>query len=132
MTGRPYSSFLSQTAKQRPFKIIKMGINRPREELFERINNRVLQMMNQGFEAEARSVYPLRHLNSLNTVGYKELFTYFDGEWSLGDAVTKIQRNTRVYAKKQLTWYKKVPDMTWFNPDDKESVLEFIDTHKEA
>ena len=131
MTHRPYSSFLSRTVKQRPFRIIKMGINRPREELFARINKRVLQMMDKGFEAEARAVYPMRQLNSLNTVGYKELFKYFDGEWSLSDAITKIQRNTRVYAKKQLTWYKKDPDTTWFNPDNIDDIFKFIDSYKD-
>lgn len=124
MTGQPYSSFLSQQSKIRPFRIVKIGLNRPREELFARINQRVLQMMDQGLEAEARSVSHLRHLNSLNTVGYKEMFRYFDGEWTLPFAIEKIQRNTRVYAKKQLTWYKKDADMTWFHPED--DVLSFI------
>ena len=128
MTGRPYSDFLSNQAKQRPFRIVMIGLNRPREELFARINQRTLQMMDLGFEQEARHVYPMRHLNSLNTVGYKELFTYFDGEWSLDDAITKIQRNTRVYAKKQLTWYKKNPDVNWFNPDDQDAILSFVDS----
>lgn len=129
MTGRPYSSFLSQQAKQRPFRIVKIGLNRPREELFTRINQRVLQMMEQGLEDEARSVYHLRHLNSLNTVGYKEMFQYFDGQWTLPFAIEKIQRNTRVYAKKQLTWYKKDTDVTWFHPDD--DILSFVKTQSE-
>lgn len=124
MTGQPYSSFLSQQSKTRPFRIVKIGLNRPREELFARINQRVLQMVDLGLEAEARSVSHLRHLNSLNTVGYKEMFRYFDGEWTLPFAIEKIQRNTRVYAKKQLTWYKKDADMTWFHPED--DVLSFI------
>lgn len=130
MTGRPYSSFLSQQAKQRPFRIVKIGLNRPREELFTRINQRVLQMMEQGLEDEARSVYHLRHLNSLNTVGYKEMFLYFDGQWTLPFAIEKIQRNTRVYAKKQLTWYKKDTDVTWFHPDD-DILLSFVKTQSE-
>lgn len=124
MTGRPYSSFLSQSAKQRPFRIVKIGLNREREELFARINQRVHQMIDLGLESEARSVYPMRHLNSLNTVGYKEMFRYIDGEWTLPFAIEKIQRNTRVYAKKQLTWYKKDPDMHWFHPND--DVLSFV------
>ncbi len=128
MTGRPYSSFLTSQTKSRPFRIIKIGLNRPREELFARINQRVLDMMDLGLEEEARTVYPLRHLNSLNTVGYKEMFRFFDGEWDLETAIQKIQRNTRVYAKKQLTWFKKDPEMTWFNPDDVQAILAYIDS----
>ena len=130
MTGRPYSSFLNQTNKERPFRIVKIGLNRPRPELFERINQRVDQMLEQGLEAEARSVYHLRHLNSLNTVGYKEMFKYIDGEWDLAMATEKIKRNTRVYAKKQLTWYKKDPDVHWFHPDETEAIIAFINENK--
>lgn len=130
MTGRPYSSFLSRSAKQRPFNIVKIGLNREREELFARINRRVHQMVEQGLEDEARSVYHLRHLNSLNTVGYKEIFKYIEGEWTLDFAIEKIQRNTRVYAKKQLTWYKRDPNMTWFNPDDTKAILDYINSAK--
>ena len=126
MTGRPYSSFLTKQAKPRPFNIVKIGLDRAREELFARINQRVIQMLEQGLEDEAYRVYPFRRLNSLNTVGYKEMFKYFDGEWSLATAIEKIQRNTRIYAKKQLTWYKKDHDMNWFNPDDTQSILSFI------
>ena len=126
-TGRPYSSFLSQQTKQRPFRIVKIGLLRPREELFSRINRRTLQMMDLGFEQEARRVYPLRHLNSLNTVGYKEMFRYISGEWSLPQTIEKIQRNTRVYAKKQMTWFQRDPDINWFRPDEEEKILDFVE-----
>ena len=125
-TGRPYSSYLSQQTKQRPFRIVKIGLLRPREELFSRINRRTLQMMDLGFEQEARRVYPLRHLNSLNTVGYKEMFRYISGEWSLPQTIEKIQRNTRVYAKKQMTWFQRDPDINWFRPDEEEKILDFV------
>lgn len=107
--GVPYSSLRTGRAKERPFRIVKFYIDLPREELFSRVNLRVGKMMEAGFLDEARRVYPLRHLNSLNTVGYKELFAYLDGEWDLQTAVARIQKNTRVYAKKQLTWLKKHP-----------------------
>ena len=126
-TGRPYSSFLSQQTKQRPFRIVKIGLLRPREELFSRINQRTLQMMDLGFEQEARRVYPLRHLNSLNTVGYKEMFRYISGEWNLPQTIEKIQRNTRVYAKKQMTWFQRDPDINWFRPDEEEKILDFVE-----
>ena len=125
-TGRPYSSFLSQQTKQRPFRIIKIGLQRPREELFSRINQRTLKMLENGFEQEARRVYPLRHLNSLNTVGYKEMFRYISGEWSLPQAIEKIQRNTRVYAKKQMTWFQRDADIKWFRPDEEKEILNFV------
>ena len=130
MTGRPYSSFLTSQTKPRPFRIVRIGLNRPREELFGRINQRVLQMIDLGFENEARKVYSLRSLNSLNTVGYKEMFKFFDGEWDFDTAIQKMQRNTRIYAKKQLTWYKKDPEMTWFNPDDTQAILSFVDLRR--
>ena len=126
-TGRPYSSYLSQQTKQRPFRIVKIGLLRPREELFSRINQRTLQMLDLGFEQEARRVYPLRHLNSLNTVGYKEMFRYISGEWSLPQTIEKIQRNTRVYAKKQMTWFQRDPDINWFRPDEEEKILDFVE-----
>lgn len=125
-TGHPYSSFLSQQTKQRPFRIIKIGLQRPREELFSRINQRTLKMLENGFEQEARRVYPLRHLNSLNTVGYKEIFRYISGEWSLPQAIEKIQRNTRVYAKKQMTWFQRDADINWFRPDEEKEILDFV------
>lgn len=117
MTGKTYTSFRKHERKQRPFNIIKHGINRPREELYDRINNRVLQMIKDGLIDEARSVYHLRHLNSLNTVGYKELFSYFDGEIPLEEAIRQIQSNTRRYARKQLTWFKRDESIDWQIPN---------------
>lgn len=125
-TGRPYSSFLSSTAKERPFDIIKIGLQRERADLFDRINHRTLQMLEQGFEQEARRVYPLRHLNSLNTVGYKEMFRYISGEWTLEQAAEKIQRNTRVYAKKQMTWFKRDESIHWFHADNRAEIMVFV------
>lgn len=127
MTGKPYSSFRTNTKKIRPFQLIKVGLTREREELCQRINLRVDQMMKDGLLEEAREVYPYRHLNSLNTVGYKELFNYFDGTWDLDLTVEKIKRNSRVYARKQMTWFKRDTEITWFHPDDIENVFNFID-----
>ena len=126
MTGRTYTSFRTNEHKERPFNIIKIGLTRDREIIYERINRRVDIMMEQGFLDEARRVYPLRHLNALNTVGYKELFAYLDGTWSLDEAIERIKGNTRRYARKQLTWYKKDPLVTWFSPDDKQQILNHI------
>lgn len=126
MTGRTYSSYRTQQTKQRPFRIIKIGLTRPREELYERINQRVLQMMADGLEAEARSVYPYRHLNSLNTVGYKEMFRYFDGEWTLPFAIEKIQQNSRIYSRKQMTWFKRDEEIRWFHPDEESAILQYL------
>jgi len=126
-TGQTYTSFRTHPQKTRPFRIIKIGLNRPREELYARINQRVDQMMEQGLLEEVRHVYPLRTLNSLNTVGYKELFKYLDGEWSLDMAVEKIKVNTRTYARKQLTWFKRDTDIHWFHPDQKEDIFTFLD-----
>ena len=111
-SGRPYSTLRTGTAKERPFTIRKFALVPERQEMFTRINRRVELMMEQGLLEEARRVYHLRHLNSLNTVGYKELFKYFDGEWDLPTAIARIQKNTRVFAKKQLTWLKKSADYT--------------------
>ena len=127
MTGKPYSSFRTQRAKERPFKIIKIGLTRERQELFDRINKRVDDMISEGFIEEAEKVYHLRHLNALNTVGYKELFMYFDGKYTLEEAVEKIKRNTRVYARKQITWFKRDSDIKWFNPDNKDDIIAYID-----
>jgi len=115
MTGKPYSSFRTNTKKQRPFNIIKIGLMREREELYERINLRVDEMIRLGLLEEARKYYPQRHLNSLNTVGYKELFKYMDGEWTLDFAVEKIKQNTRIYSRKQMTWFKRDKDIRWIN-----------------
>ena len=116
--GVPYSSLRTGQTKPRPFNIIKIGLNIERELLFDRINSRVDAMIEQGLEAEARSVYHLRHLNSLNTVGYKEMFAYFDGTMDRRTAIERIKKNTRVYAKKQLTWYKRDPDIIWCSPNE--------------
>ena len=116
--GVPYSSLRTGQAKPRPFDIIKIGLNIERELLFDRINRRVDAMIEQGLEIEARSVYHLRHLNSLNTVGYKEMFAWFDGTMDHHTAIERIKKNTRVYAKKQLTWFKRDPDITWCTPHD--------------
>jgi len=126
MTGKTYTSFRTNTRKQRPFQIIKIGLTREREELYSRINQRVLEMIRQGFEEEARRVYPMRHCNSLNTVGYKEMFDYIDGKWSLQECIERIQGNTRRYCRKQLTWYKRDPEITWFHPDDVSSIQDYI------
>ena len=126
MTGKTYTSFRKREKRQRPFQIIKIGLNRPREELYDRINQRVDQMMADGLLEEARSLYPLRHLNALNTVGYKELFDHLEGRWPLEEAVERIKGNTHRYARKQLTWYKKDEQIRWFHPDDKQSIMNYI------
>lgn len=128
MTGKPYSSFRTHIRKERPFQIIKIGLTRDREELCNRINLRVDQMMADGLLEEARRVYPYRHLNSLNTVGYKELFNYLDGEWTLDFAVEKIRRNSRVYARKQMTWFKRDTDIVWFHPDDEAGIRAYLNS----
>lgn len=127
MTGKPYSSFRTNTKKERPFRIIQVGLNREREELYERINRRVDQMMADGFLEEARRVFPYRNLNSLNTVGYKELFNYLDGTWPLDFAIEKIKRNSRVYARKQMTWFKRDTEIKWFHPDEEKAILAYLD-----
>lgn len=126
-TGRPYSSFLSHSKKERPFNILKIGLTRPREEMYERINLRVLKMMDDGLEDEARKVYPLRHHNSLNTVGYKELFDFFDGTTDLEEAVRRIQSNTRRYMRKQETWFKRDKTIKWFAPTEIKEIIKYID-----
>lgn len=127
MTGKPYSSFRTNTKKERPFQILKIGLTRTRDELCRRINQRVDLMMQQGLLEEARKVFPCKHLNSLNTVGYKELFKYFDGEWDLDFAIEKIKRNSRVYARKQMTWFKRDPEICWFHPGQAELILHTIE-----
>lgn len=127
-TGKTYTSFRSNTTKKRPFNIIKIGLNRDRNELYDRINQRVLNMIDEGMIKEALHVYPKRTLNSLNTVGYKEMFEYLDGLTTLDETIFKIQSNTRKYARKQLTWYKKDDDLQWFNPDNVEEILKYIST----
>ena len=127
MTGKTYTSFRTNSLKERPFRIVKFGLMRQREQLFARINARVDKMMQEGLMEEAKRVYPLRHLNSLNTVGYKELFHVLDGEWELSMAVERIKKNTRVYAKKQMTWNKHDADIQWLDAD-RMSVQEMLKT----
>ncbi|MBO6306620.1 MAG: tRNA (adenosine(37)-N6)-dimethylallyltransferase MiaA [Paludibacteraceae bacterium] len=117
-TGRPYSSLRSGIVRQRPFRVLKIALTRPREELYERINRRVLQMVENGLVEEAEAVYPKRRLNSLQTVGYRELFAYMDGEYDLNRAIELIQQNTRHYAKRQMTWFKRDKQIQWLNADD--------------
>ncbi len=117
-SGKTYTSFRVSEKKERPFRVFKIGLQREREDLFGRINARVDTMVQQGLLEEARSVLPFRHCNSLNTVGYKEIFKYFDGDWTLEAALEKIRRNTRVYAKKQITWFKKDESIHWVHPDE--------------
>lgn len=117
-SGVPYSSLRTGKKKERDFRILKFGLELPRGLLFEKINTRVEKMIENGLVDEARRVFPKRHFNSLNTVGYKELFSYFDGETDLPAAIAKIAKNTRVYAKKQLTWLKKDPDIIWLSPEN--------------
>lgn len=130
MTGKTYTSFRKKVKKERPFKIVKIGLNRDREELYGRINARVDQMMKEGLLNEARNVYQLKDLNALNTVGYKELFKYIEGIWSLDEAVERIKGNTRRYARKQLTWYKKDPMIRWFHPNQREEIINYILSEK--
>ena len=126
MTGKTYTSFRKRSKKERPFRIIKIGLDRPREELYNRINARVDKMMSDGLLDEVKALYPEKELNALNTVGYKELFDYLDGRWPLKEVVERIKGNTRRYARKQLTWYKKDEQIRWFHPDDKHSIINFI------
>ncbi len=125
-TGKTYSSFLTKPEKRRDFKMIKIGLERERIELFERIDKRVDLMFEQGLIVEAESLYKFKQLNALNTVGYKELFDYFDHKYDLKEAVRLIKRNTRRYAKRQMTWFKRDEDITWFNPDQKNEIFNHI------
>lgn len=126
MTGKPYSSFRTNPQKERPFDIIKIGLNTDREVLHQRINRRVDEMLKQGLIEEARRVYPQKHLNSLNTVGYRELFDWFDGSISKEKAIELIKRNSRRYARKQITWFRRDEQMKWFEPNQKEEILGYI------
>lgn len=127
MTGKTYSSFRTNTHKIRPFEILRIGIDRPREELYDRINKRVIDMIEKGLEKEAYAMYPRKGLNALNTVGYKEMFAYFDGLIARKEAIRQIQSNTRRYMRKQLTWFKKDTSIKWFSPDNVEDILNYID-----
>ncbi len=126
MTGRTYTSFRTQTPKERPFRIVKVGLRREREELYARINSRVDRMMEDGLLDEAKRVYPHKGCNALNTVGYKELFKYLDGEWTLPFAVEKIKQNSRIYSRKQMTWFKRDRDIRWFHPDQAAEILDYL------
>ena len=131
MTGKTYTSFRKQEKRVRPFQIIKIGLNRPREELYRRINQRVDQMMENGLLHEAFEMYPKRSLNALNTVGYKELFAYFEKNWPLDEAVERIKGNTRRYARKQLTWLKKDENIRWFHPEQKKKIIKYIELSRD-
>lgn len=126
VAGRPYSELRTGQRKERPFHIIKIGLNRPREELYERINLRVDQMMEEGLLEEARQFYEHRHLNTLNTVGYKELYEYMSGNWTLDFAVNMIKQDTRRYAKRQMTWFNADKEINWFHPDNEDEIIEFV------
>lgn len=125
-TGRPYSEQRTGERRSRPFGIVKIGVDLPRTELYDRINRRVDQMLADGLEAEARALYPYRELNALQTVGYREFFDYFDGRTGYDEAVELIKRNSRRYAKRQLTWFRRDPEIRWFRPDDDDAILEYI------
>lgn len=129
-SGRPYSSLRSGVCRERNFRIVKIGIELPRAELYERIDRRVEAMMEAGLEAEARAFYPHRHLNALQTVGYRELFEWFDGRITRAEAVELIKRNTRRYAKRQLTWFRRDPEIRWFAPDQTDEMIRFVDFHR--
>ena len=130
-TGRTYTSFRTQSKKERPFRIVKIGLNRDRNELYNRINARVDAMMEQGLLHEAESLYNQRQLNALNTVGYKEMFDYMDGRWSLDEAVERMKGNTHRYARKQLTWFKRDEEVRWFHPDQIDEILKYIEVTRE-
>lgn len=126
MTGRTYSSYLTRTAKERNFRSLMIGLDMPRHELHERINQRVDNMIADGLLDEVRSLLPLRHFNALNTVGYKELIEYLDGNYPLDEAIEKIKAHTRQYARRQLTWFRRYPDIQWFHPDETEKIMEYV------
>lgn len=128
-SGKTYTSFRTNQKKIRPYQILKIGLRRDREELYSRINQRVDQMIEQGLLDEAHRVYPYRTYNSLNTVGYKELFQYFDGIYTLDEAIEKIKQNTRIYSRKQMTWFRRDEEIAWFHPEDKEAILQYINLH---
>lgn len=126
MAGVPYSSLRTNTPKDRGFRIVRIGLNRDRDELYDRIDRRVDMMLEEGLEEEARCLWPLHHLNALNTVGYKELFDYFEGKTDYEEAVRLIKRNTRRYARKQLSWFCRDTDIQWFNPDYSPQIMEYL------
>ena len=127
-TGKPYSSFRKNTTKERPFRIIKIGLNMDRQRLYERIDLRVEQMIHDGLIQEALNVYEYKDLNALNTVGYKETFEYLDGLCTLDNAIFRIKSNTHKYCRKQLTWFRRDPNIHWFSPDNIEEIINYINT----
>jgi tRNA dimethylallyltransferase len=129
-TGQTYTSFRKQERKQRPFRIVKIGLNSERDELYQRINSRVDQMMTDGLLDEARSLYDKRSNNALNTVGYKEMFAYLDSTWTLDEAIERMKGNTRRYARKQLTWFRRDTEMQWFHPKQQEDILNYISKYE--
>lgn len=126
VSGKPYSYFLNHSVKERPFKTILMGLNLPREQLYQRINDRVDEMVKLGLVQEAKALYPQKHLNALQTVGYKELFLAFDGQMSEEEAIEKIKQNTRNFAKRQLTWFKKYAAASYFEPSDWNEIYDYL------
>ena len=128
MAGKPYSSLRTNTPKDRGFRIIRIGLNRDKQELYDRIDKRVDVMLAEGLEEEARALLPYRNLNPLNTVGYKEFFDYFEGKTDYDEAVRLIKRNSRRYAKKQLSWFRRDADISWFYPEEKEQILTFVES----
>ena len=128
-TGNTYTSLRTRKKKERPFDIVKVGLTRDREELYDRINRRTLTMMDMGLLKEAESVYPLRGHNALNTVGYKELFDYFDGSIPLEEAIRRIQSHTREYCRKQQTWFKRDANIRWFHPEETSSMMAYLHSH---
>ena len=129
MAGVPYSSLRTNQPKKREFRIVRIGLNRDREELYSRIDRRVDAMLEEGLEEEARGLFPLRHLNALNTVGYKEFFSYFEGLVDYPEAVRLIKRNSRRYARKQLSWFRQDDDIHWFHPDAREDIIHCVESH---
>lgn len=127
ITGKPYSDLRTGERKERNFHVLKIGLNRPRTELYERINLRVDEMISEGLLEEAESFYKFRNLNTLNTVGYKELYEYMSGNWTLDFAVNMIKQDSRRYAKRQLTWFNRDKEIQWFHPEDEKSIIDFLD-----
>ena len=130
MTGKTYTSFRTGNRKQRPFDIIKIGLCRDREELYDRINKRVDIMINDGLVDEVKSVYQYKNLNSLNTVGYKEIIQYLEGNCTLEFAIEKIKQNSRIYSRKQMTWFKRDNEIIWFHPDREDEIMEYIEAER--
>jgi tRNA dimethylallyltransferase len=126
-TGKPYSSFLTKQKRERDFRIIKIGLDRPRHELYERIDRRVDSMVDEGLENEARELFELRHLNALNSVGYREFFDFFEGKITREKAIELIKRNSRRYAKRQMTWWARDKEIRWFNPEKDEEIIKYIE-----